>query len=143
MSSSKPNIEPEVTQKAAVAVIANGTKLLTITRSETVRAPNLVCFPGGGVEQGESVSVALVREMQEELGIDVVPGELVWKSTAASGVELNWMSATIVDGQTIVPNPAEAASFAWLSVEEICELPNLLPSNAEFFAALERGEFSL
>ncbi len=113
-----------------MAVIVDANKLLTITRSQTVRAPGLVCFPGGGVEQGETISEALVREMREELNIEVLPSGEIWKSNAASGVELNWWSATLKPGQSIVPNPDEVESFEWLTVEEIVDLPNLLPSNA-------------
>lgn len=34
-------------------------------------------FPGGKIEPGESCEVALVREIQEELGVDVEVGELI------------------------------------------------------------------
>lgn len=34
-------------------------------------------FPGGKIESGESCEVALVREIQEELGVGVEVGELI------------------------------------------------------------------
>ena len=34
-------------------------------------------FPGGKVEQGESLQAALVREIKEELNIDINVGELL------------------------------------------------------------------
>ncbi len=132
-----------VPSQAAVAVIVERGKFLTITRSESVRAPGMVCFPGGGVETDETIEEALVREMEEELSVVVVPVECLWKSTAASGVELNWWATTLAPDQVIKPNPAEVASFHWLSIDDILALPNLLPSNAEFFRSLNRGEFEL
>ena len=34
------------------------------------------CFPGGGVEEGESLEEALIREMKEELGVEVKVNKL-------------------------------------------------------------------
>ena len=130
-------------RQAAVAVISQADRLLTITRSQTVRAPGQVCFPGGGIESGESIADALVREMREELNISVMPLDAVWQSIGASGVELNWWRTEIVSGETIRPNPEEVHSYQWLTIDEISRLPNLLASNYEFFEALGRGEFQL
>ena len=77
-------------KRAAVAIIRNEEKFLAITRSQTVRAPGQVCFPGGGVEDGETIAEALVREMQEELAILVNPIRPVWKSHSLRGFELNF-----------------------------------------------------
>lgn len=35
-------------------------------------------FPGGKIEPGESCEVALKREIQEELGVDIEVGELIY-----------------------------------------------------------------
>ena len=116
---------------------------MTILRSQTVRAPGKTCFPGGGVEQGETIAEALVREMQEELAIDVVAGEINWQSDSVRGFELHWCLATIKSGEIIKPNPLEVASFEWLTGDEMLKLPNLLDTNREFLEALGRNEFSL
>ena len=118
-------------------------QLLTITRSQTVRAPGQICFPGGGVEVDESIESAIVREMQEELGILVEPIRPIWQSKAASGVVLNWWTAAIAPGQLIRPNPEEVVAAQWLTIPQICSLPNLLASNQAFFQALEQREFSI
>jgi len=140
---SETEVTSSVRRQAAVAVISQADKLLTITRSQTVRAPGEVCFPGGGVEPGETIADALIREMREELNISVKPIGGVWQSIAASGVELNWWRTEIRSGELIRPNPAEVHSFHWLTISEIAGLPNLLASNLEFFNALNRGEFEL
>ena len=46
-----------------------GDALLLEVRSELVRQPGEVCFPGGRIEKGETPDVAAVRETTEELGI--------------------------------------------------------------------------
>jgi mutator protein MutT len=130
-------------RQAAVAVIQDGNKFLTILRSETVRAPGKICFPGGGVEPGETIAEALVREMQEELSIEVEAGETIWRSDSVRGFELHWCMATIKPNQVITPNPLEVASIQWLTGMEMLDLPNLLDTNREFLDALDSNEFSL
>ena len=46
-----------------------GDALLLEVRSQLVRQPGEVCFPGGRAEPGESAVEAAVRETCEELGI--------------------------------------------------------------------------
>ena len=47
----------------------SGEALLLEVRSQQVRQPGEVCFPGGRVEPGESIIEAAVRETCEELGL--------------------------------------------------------------------------
>ena len=47
----------------------SGDSLLLEVRSQKVRQPGEVCFPGGRVEPGESAVDTAVREAVEELGI--------------------------------------------------------------------------
>jgi 8-oxo-dGTP diphosphatase len=109
--------------------------LLVIRRSQFVRAPGAYCFPGGTVEEGETESEALCRELQEELGCDVVPLERIWRSVTAWQVELSWWLAELSAGAVLLPNPAEVESIHWFTVEELWELPQLLSSNREFLAS--------
>lgn len=56
-------------------LIDNGSLLLLEQNVDNERAWSL---PGGGVEQGESIEAALVREMQEETGLEVTVGDLLY-----------------------------------------------------------------
>lgn len=51
-----------------------GEALLLEIRSENVRQPGEICFPGGRVEPGETAEQAAVRETCEELGLR--PGDI-------------------------------------------------------------------
>ena len=52
----------------------NGEALLLEVRSDKVKQPGEICFPGGRVEKGESPAETAVRETCEELGLH--PGDI-------------------------------------------------------------------
>ncbi|MCU7798595.1 MAG: Nudix family hydrolase [gamma proteobacterium symbiont of Lucinoma myriamae] len=73
-----PNIEPDNNNKnnntvvhVAVAVIVKGNRVLISKRAKNVHQGGLWEFPGGKVDPGESIEQALIREIKEELGIEV------------------------------------------------------------------------
>lgn len=102
-------------------------RLLLIQRSANVKVPLTWCFPGGHIEEGETQPEALVRELREELNIDVVPGSFLVTQTKRDGrLVLHCWSARIVDGQQPVKNPREVAQFAWLTADEVRGQKDLL-----------------
>jgi 8-oxo-dGTP diphosphatase len=123
-----------------VAVVLRADRFLVIRRSQHVRAPGMHCFPGGAIEPGESEHDAVRRELAEELNVDGLPQRLLWRSTTPWGVALAWWFAVIEAVARPAANPLEVESFAWLTAEEIRQLPNLLASNLEFLAAWESGQ---
>jgi 8-oxo-dGTP diphosphatase len=58
---------------AAVALVDADGRLLVQQRPSHKPFGGLWEFPGGKVEQGETPETALIRELKEELGIDVEP----------------------------------------------------------------------
>ena len=75
--------EPPV-RHGVVAVILRDQRFLMIERSQQVAAPGMMCFPGGGIESGESEAVALERELREELDVKVHPIRPLWRSLTVS-----------------------------------------------------------
>lgn len=59
----------------ATAIIMKDHKILT-TRRGYGQFINLWEFPGGKIESGETTEDALIRELQEELAVEVIPEEL-------------------------------------------------------------------
>ncbi len=57
---------------AVSAAIARGGKVLVVRRARNP-ALNLYTLPGGGVEAGETLTEAIVREVREETSLDVEP----------------------------------------------------------------------
>ncbi len=110
--------------------------MLIVRRSQFVAAPGLLCFPGGGIEAGEDEPTALMRELREELRLQIVPGEYLWRTVTPWGVDLAFWSAEITAGQVIIPDPAEVESVLWLSLDEMEAHPEALESNREFLSVL-------
>jgi 8-oxo-dGTP pyrophosphatase MutT (NUDIX family) len=127
----------------AVAVIAQQGKLLVIRRSQHVVAPGYFCFPGGGLEPGETETEALVRELREELNCEITPTRRLWENVSRWRIHLAWWQATLVEGTSVVPNPLEVETVHWLTPAEIASLPNVLDGNREFVGSLLRGEIPL
>lgn len=60
----------KITLVSAVALIDIDGRVLLAQRPEGKAMAGLWEFPGGKVEEGETPEAALIRELQEELGID-------------------------------------------------------------------------
>ena len=126
-----------------MGVVAHDGPMLVIRRSKTVVAPLVYCFPGGGIEGDESEEEALVREFQEELGVDFLPERRLWRCVTPWKVELAWWRGDIPPNAEPTANPAEVESIHWMTPEEMAGLPDLLESNREFLELISRGEISL
>ena len=137
------NNSDERPRRGVVAVVFRDERLLIIRRSMTVRAPGLICLPGGGIEIGETEREALIREMQEELAIDVKPVRECWRSVTRWGTELSWWLSELDEQVQPTANPEEVAEVFWMTADEIRNLPDMLPSLPEFLSAVERGEIEL
>ena len=58
------------------AILADGERILLIRRGHEPEAGRW-SLPGGRIEPGETDQQALVREVREETGLEVIPGPLV------------------------------------------------------------------
>ncbi|RIK81376.1 MAG: NUDIX hydrolase [Planctomycetota bacterium] len=132
-----------IVRRGAVAIIVREERCLMIRRAEGIAAPGAYCFPGGGIEPGESEADALCRELREELGVAIEPISRVWESVTPWGVHLAWWTARLAESAELTPSPAEVAEVLWHPWHAMRDLPGLLESNLAFLEALERGDFIL
>jgi len=122
----------EPKRHGVIAVAMRNEKLLVIRRSPFVIAPGKLCFPGGGMDPGETPEQALVREFREELGETILPVRQIWESTTEWGVHLLWWVVRLPEPLALTPDPQEVESVAWLGFAELRKHPDLLSSNIPF-----------
>jgi 8-oxo-dGTP pyrophosphatase MutT (NUDIX family) len=130
-------------RRGAVAIVLRQGRMLVIRRSRTVVAPLVYCFPGGGIEGGESEEQAVVREFREEVGVTLRPVRRLWECVTAWKVHLAWWLGEVEPDAVPVANPREVDSIHWLTPEEMAQLPDLLESNRQFLDLLAQGEITL
>jgi mutator protein MutT len=78
-------------------------------------------FPGGKVETGETLTQALIREMQEELGLAVKPGDalsVIEHQYPAVHVTLHPYLCTVDDGE---PRALAADEVRWIDPTTLTE----------------------
>lgn len=124
----------------AVAVRRADGKWLMVRRSGKVGSPLKVCFPGGTVEAGESQQQAVVREMREELGLEVRPLKQIWRHDFPDKRLTLWgWIAELVDDSDLKINDDEIAEAMWLSGSEGASHADGLATNRLFIACLDPG----
>lgn len=95
-------------------------RLLVARRPAHKHLGGLWEFPGGKVEAGEEPAVALIREIREELGCEVVPGMRLGAVTHAYAtvtVRLTPFLVRLVPGA--VPVAREHEALRWVTRAEI------------------------
>jgi 8-oxo-dGTP diphosphatase len=94
-------------------------------------------FPGGKVEQGESIQHALQRELREELGIDVKTSEplmVIEHRYSDKAVKLDVWLVTEFSGEA---KSMEGLENRWATLEELTQL-NFPDANQPIIAALQQ-----
>lgn len=124
----------------AAALIVRGGEVLICQRRPDQPMALQWEFPGGKIEQGESAEQALVRELNEELGIDAKVGPLVTR------IRHNYRHGGAVDLQFFAvrefTGELENRIFAQLKWTKLEELPeyDFLPADRGLIRDLASGK---
>jgi 8-oxo-dGTP diphosphatase len=112
----------EVTVVVAGAILHEG-RVLVARRTRPADLAGRWELPGGKVEPGESDAAALVRELREELGVDVEVGERIGPDVEiAPRMLLRWLSARVVEAGPPLILPSEHDAVRWLSAENLADV---------------------
>jgi len=124
---------------AAVMLRADGREFLLAQRPEGKVYAGYWEFPGGKVEPGESVRDALIRELQEELGITVTACS-PWLTRVFTyphaTVRLNFWRVTAWDGEIGITAPLEHSAVEWQATGQAATVAPILPANDPILKAL-------
>ena len=124
------------TAEVVAALVKNGDKFLICQRPKNNARGLLWEFVGGKVEAGETRPQALIREIQEELGMEIAverPLLTVTHVYPDLTVQLTLFRAGIVQG---TPQLLEHAAMAWVTPGEAAAY-NLCPADAELLERLK------
>jgi mutator protein MutT len=103
---------------SAGLVIREG-KLLITQRHADAHLGGLWEFPGGKREPHETFEQCLVRELREELGIEVEVGEAIESLTHSYPEKTVHLKFFRCRWRANEPQPLDCLNFKWVSVEEL------------------------
>lgn len=112
---------------AAAALIDVDGRVLICQRPQGKQLAGLWEFPGGKVEAGELPEAALVRELEEELGVALDPAALAPATFASAplgeGARHLLLLLYCARSWTGTPEPRHASALKWATTVELRTLP--------------------
>lgn len=105
------------------AIIISDGRVLACRRSQHKASPGLWEFPGGKVDPGELPFAAIIREIQEELELGVLPLETFDLSDTLTGDLLIRLECIVCEPlATFQLHSSDHDSFMWLLPNELLGL---------------------
>ena len=109
----------EVVHVAAATIINDNNEILISQRAADVHQGGLWEFPGGKIEPGESVQQALLRELEEELGIHANSYRPLIKITHQYPDKTILLDVWKVDDYSGQASGREGQAIKWQAVEQL------------------------
>jgi 8-oxo-dGTP diphosphatase len=129
--------EPKLLLVVACALVDVDRRVLIAQRPEGRSLAGLWEFPGGKVEPGESPEAALIRELEEELGISTKQACLAPVTFASHSYENFHLLMPLYACRKWqgMPEPREHTALKWVRPQQLRDYP-MPPADEPLIAAL-------
>lgn len=123
--------------KVVGAAIIKDNKVLAMQRSETMTLPGMWEFPGGKIEANETEEKALIREIKEELNVDIEILDYI--NEASYDYDFGTVSLKVYTGQIISGQLTleEHSAGKWLEAKDLSDI-NWAPVDIPAAKALKK-----
>ena len=108
--------------EVVAAVFYRDGDVLACKRAPGTSAAGKWEFPGGKVEEGETPECALIREIQEELGISISLGPLVDRTVTAVGDFDIDLACYLVSSSVVPTASTDHEELRWVPVTSLASL---------------------
>jgi 8-oxo-dGTP diphosphatase len=96
-------------------------------------------FPGGKLHAGEEPYDGLVRELREELGVEVAAARRLLRYAHAYPERLVWLDLWVVSEWSGEPQGLDGQALRWVAPDRLHE-EDILEADAPMVAALATGQ---
>ena len=115
-----------ITAKVSVnCIIVKNNKLLLVQQNRPKEVKGKWSIPGGKVEKGETFEEAIIREVKEETGLDVISSEHLSIKQAEPYQTIKHIFKVETEGKVSFPED-ELMNAKWLSLDEIRKMKDKL-----------------
>lgn len=122
-------------QIVVAGALISGTALLVAQRLRPPELAGLWELPGGKVSEGEAEPDALVRELREELGVDVIVGDRLGADVPIG--ESLILRAYVVTHTGGVLHPHDHRALRWVDANEL-EMLDWVPADRAWLPELAK-----
>ena len=125
--------------EVVAAIVRRNGKILITRRLDHVHLGGLWEFPGGKVEAEESLQGALLREILEELGMEIAVGSEIFTiehDYPTKSVRLHFFNCTVIQGE---PRALDVSDLRWVTPSQLADF-EFPPADTELIKKLMAGE---
>ena len=119
--------------KVVCGVVTNSENRILITQRGDKINKYKWEFPGGKVNKEENINDSIKRELKEELGIDIIPRDVIFQNTF-NGLKLIFISCTHNKGKILL---SEHLDYKWVNQNELKNF-DFLEGDMEFIKQFEK-----